>query len=171
MDVEGAAGLTVAEKLRTTTPPRAEVLAGLDAFTADWKEYQDRLPQLNQFADSGQKAQYDAYRAEQITPLSKEIVEGLQALSQLQQETARASSVAARDAYASTRTQLIVAIVAGSLLALLAGVFIARAIAGALDRVRRTAERLAEGDLTQATGVDQGDEVGRLGAPPGTPPA
>jgi methyl-accepting chemotaxis protein len=163
-EVEGAAVQTVADELRTTTRATPEVLAGLDAFTAGWKEYQDRLPQLNQLADSGQKTQYEDYRVKQITPLSNEIVQGLQDLSQLQQEAARASSVAARDAYGSTRTQLIVAIVVGSLLALLAGVFIARAIAGALDRVRRTAERLAEGDLTQATGVDQGDEVGRMAA-------
>src|SRR3954462_11980433 len=164
VDVEGAAVLSVADKLRTTTRPTPEVLAGLDAFMASWKDYQDKLTQLNQLADSGQKTQYEDFRAKQITPVSNEIVQGLQGLSQLQQETARASSVAATDAYGSTRTQLIVAIVVGSLLALLAGVFIARAIAGALDRVRRTAERLAEGDLTQATGVDQGDEVGGMAA-------
>ncbi|HEY4629678.1 MAG TPA: methyl-accepting chemotaxis protein, partial [Blastococcus sp.] len=164
VDVEGAAVLSVADKLRTTTRPTPEVLAGLDAFMASWNDYLGRLPQLDQLADSGQKAQYEDYRAKEINPLSADIVQGLQGLSQLQQESARASSVAATDAYGSTRTQLIAAIVVGSLLALLAGVFIARSIAGALDRVRRTAERLAEGDLTQATGVDQGDEVGRLAA-------
>jgi methyl-accepting chemotaxis protein len=163
-DVEGAAVQAVADELRTTTRPTPEVLAGLDAFLAGWKDYQGRLQQLNQLADSGQKAQYEDYRAKEINPLSADIVQGLQGLSQLQQESARASSVAARDAYGSTRTQLIAAIVVGSLLALLAGVFIARSIAGALDRVRRTAERLAEGDLTQATGVDHGDEVGRMAA-------
>jgi len=76
VDVEGAAVLSVADKLRTTTRPTPEVLAGLDAFMANWKDYQDRLGQLNQLADSGQKAQYEDYRAKQITPVSNEIVQG-----------------------------------------------------------------------------------------------
>jgi methyl-accepting chemotaxis protein len=53
---------------------------------------------------------------------------------------------------------------AADLLALGFGVFTARAITSALTRVRRSSERLADGDVTAATGVDQKDDVGRMAA-------
>jgi methyl-accepting chemotaxis protein len=163
-DAEGAALEATAEKLRTETDASPEVLAVVDAFTTDFQNYLGLVEQANALNEAGKKAEYDALRADQIGPLSVKIVTGLADLSAMQQEVARASADAAADAYVSTRTMLLLAIVIGSLLALVAGVFVARSITRALNRVRHTAERLAEGDLTQATGVAQADEVGRVAA-------
>jgi methyl-accepting chemotaxis protein len=163
-DAEGAALQAAADKLRTATKPTPSVLATLDKVMAGWKAYLPMSEQASTLLASGQKAAYDDLRTNKIAPLSNQIVTELGALSQLQQKNAQASATAAKDAYSSTRTTLILTIVLGSLLALLAGIFVARSIAAALNRVRRTAERLAEGDLTQATDVRQGDEIGRMAA-------
>jgi methyl-accepting chemotaxis protein len=161
-DAEGAALLAAMDKLRTETAPSAAVLATIDGVMGKWQQYLVLADQANELSVSGRKAEYDALRANQIAPLSDEIVQEFAGLSQMQQDAARDSAAAAKDAYESTRTSLIIAIVAGSVLALLVGFFVARSITGALNRVRHTAERLAQGDLTQETGVDQRDEVGQM---------
>jgi methyl-accepting chemotaxis protein len=163
-DVEHDALLAAVDKLRTQTHPGAKVLASVDEVVVNFEQYLVLAEQVTQLKAEGRLAEYEDVRTNQITPLSNAIVEGLASLSKMQEDNARASSASAKDAYASTRTTLLIAIVAGSLLALVAGVFVARSITAALNKVRRTAERLAEGDLTQPTDVDQGDEVGRMAA-------
>ncbi|MCW2575140.1 MAG: Chemotaxis protein [Modestobacter sp.] len=163
-DAEKNALLAVADSLRNNTQPTAAVVASLDTIIADWNTYLVLADQAVQLAGQGRLDEWNALRANQIAPLSAQIVDQLGALSALQQKDAQASAVTAGDAYASTRTSLIVAIVVGGVLALVAGLLVARSIAGAVNRVRLTAERLAEGDLTQATDVHQGDEIGQMAA-------
>jgi methyl-accepting chemotaxis protein len=163
-DAEKAALLAVADSLRNDTDPAAAVVTSLDTILADWNTYLGLADQAVQLAGQGRLDEWNDLRANQIAPLSTKIIEQLGALSDLQQKDALASSTAAGDAYNSTRTALIFAIVVGGILALLAGMLVARSIAGAVNRVRRTAERLAEGDLTQPTEVQQGDEIGQMAA-------
>jgi methyl-accepting chemotaxis protein len=163
-DAAGAALVEAAERLGAETRPTAEVRAMLDKVMADYEEYLALAAQAVAHSAAGRMAEYEEVRTQQIPPLSNQIVDELQSLSDRQGEVAQASAVAAADSYSSTRTTLVIAIAVGSVLALLAGVFIARSITSALNRVRHTAERLAEGDLTQATGVNQADEVGRMAA-------
>jgi methyl-accepting chemotaxis protein len=163
-DAAGKALLATADRLRTETHPDAGMLVALDEVMADYDAYLVLAAEANRLRSTGLIAEYEALRANEITPVSNKIVTGLADLSALQQGAAQASATAAADSYASTRTTLIIAIVVGSVLALLTGSFVARSITGALNRVRRTVERLAEGDLTQATDVAQGDEVGRMAA-------
>ncbi|MCU1606254.1 MAG: Methyl-accepting chemotaxis protein [Modestobacter sp.] len=164
LDAEQTALLGTADALRTTTRASSAVLTSLDTVMVDWKAYLGLSQQANQLSAAGRIEEYNALRANQIAPLSAKIVGGLQDLSELQQKVAQQSATAAGDAYTSTRTALITAIVVGGLLALLAGVLVSRSITGAVNRVRRMAERLAEGDLTQATEVQQGDEIGQMAA-------
>jgi methyl-accepting chemotaxis protein len=167
-DAAGEALLAAADRLRTETQPNAGMLGALGAVMENYDAYLVKAAEANKLRSAGMIAEYEALRANEITPLSTAIVTGLADLSALQQDAAKASATAAADSYTSTRTTLVVAIVVGSLLALLAGIFVARSITGALNRVRQAAERLADGDLTQATDVDQADEVvGWL--PPWTP--
>jgi methyl-accepting chemotaxis protein len=163
-DAENVALLAAADKFRTTTQPTATALKALDEVMGNYKDYLALSEQASQLQAAGQKAQYDELRTTKIAPLSDEIIKDFANLSKVQQDSARASSTAAKDAYASTRTTLVIAILLGSVLALVTGISVARSITAALNRVRRTAERLAEGDLTQATDVDQADEVGRMAA-------
>ena len=163
-DVEGNALMAAAEALRTETNPTAQVEQNLDTVLADWASYLKLVEQANALSQAGRLAEYNALRADQIAPLSTKIIAELQDLSNLQQKAASDSSVAAGEAYASTRTGLVAAIVVGGVLALLAGILVARSITGAVNRVRRTAERLADGDLTQPTEVQQADEIGQMAA-------
>jgi methyl-accepting chemotaxis protein len=163
-DAEGLAMLASADKPRTETRPSAEVVAMLDEVMVNYDNYLVLADQATQLLVDGQRAAYDDLRVTKIGPLSDEIVADFAALSKTQQDGAAASAAAAEKAYESTRTTLIAAIVIGGVLALLAGIFVARSITGAVNRVRRTAERLAEGDLTQATNVQQGDEIGQMAA-------
>ncbi|SFL95891.1 MCP four helix bundle domain-containing protein, partial [Geodermatophilus ruber] len=163
-DAEHEAMLAAVDKLRTETQPSAEVLELVAEVMDDYDQYLVLADQAFDLRAAGKLAEYDALRADQIAPLSNEIVTDFADLSATQQDAARESAAAAKDAYAGTRTTLILAIAIGSVVALLAGIFVARSIASAVNRVRRTAERLAEGDLTQATEVDQGDEIGRMAA-------
>ncbi|MCW2903511.1 MAG: methyl-accepting chemotaxis sensory transducer [Streptosporangiaceae bacterium] len=163
-DAEGAAMTAAADKLRNHTQASATVVKAVDEVMGNYKTYLGLADQATQLLAVGQKAQYDDLRLNKIGPLSDQIVTDFANLSKMQQDAAAASATAAKDAYSSTRTTLILTILVGSLLALLAGIVVARSIAAALNRVRRTAERLAEGDLTQATDVRQGDEIGRMAA-------
>jgi len=64
---------------------------------------------------------------------------------------------------AATRVTVVVCVV-GVLLATLIGLLVARSVKRGLDALRGSAERLAAGDLTGGTGLDQRDEVGRTAA-------
>jgi methyl-accepting chemotaxis protein len=163
-DAAGEALVATADRLRTETQPSAGMLTALDEVMADYETYLGLAGQANELRSAGRIAEYEALRTNEITPLSAHIVTELADLSTLAEDAARSSADAATADYVSTRTTLLVAIVVGGLLALLMGVLVARSITGALNRVRGTAERLARGDLTQATGVDQADEVGRMAA-------
>ncbi|WP_460683535.1 MCP four helix bundle domain-containing protein, partial [Modestobacter lapidis] len=163
-DAAGEAVLRAAERMRTETRPTADVVAALDEVVTDFNTYLGLAAQLNQLAAAGRQAEFNELRSTQVAPLSDQLLERLEGLSALQQERALASSVAAEEAYAATRNGLAIVLVLGSGLALLAGVVVARSITGALARVRRSAERLADGDLTHETGVDQRDDVGRMAA-------
>jgi methyl-accepting chemotaxis protein len=163
-DAAGVQFVATAEAMGSETRPTAEARALLDEVVADWDAYLELAAVVNAHLEAGRMAEYNDLRQNQIGPLSSEIVEDLQILSELQAEMARQGAAASKDAYASTRTTLIIAIAVGGVLALLAGIGVARSITGALNRVRRTAERLADGDLTQSTDVDQRDEVGRMAA-------
>ncbi|RBY76495.1 methyl-accepting chemotaxis protein [Blastococcus sp. TF02-09] len=61
-------------------------------------------------------------------------------------------------------TVLVVLLALSSVLALAVGYLVARGIRTTLAKVQGVAERLAEGDLTRPTGVDQQDELGRTAA-------
>ncbi|OMQ16563.1 chemotaxis protein [Modestobacter sp. VKM Ac-2676] len=164
---EARAALAAAgEQMRSETTPTAAVRAALDTSLADIDRYIELGVQLDALAAAGkaQSPEFVELRTTQVAPLSEEIVADLQALADLQASIAADSADAAADAYSATRTWLAVLVGVGSALALGLGVVTARSISGALAQVRHSAERLAEGDLTQPTGVDQQDDVGRMAA-------
>ncbi len=155
-----------AEQLRTSTAPTPEVLSALETALADIDQYIEYGKQLDALGAAGkaQSPEFVTLRTQKVGPLSDKIVGELQALADLEGKTAATRSAQAHDAYTTTRTWLLVVVVLGALLALACGVLMARGIARPLGRVRDTAQRLADGDLSRASGVDQLDEVGRMAA-------
>jgi methyl-accepting chemotaxis protein len=159
-----AALTTAGERLATETDPTPAVSKALKAALDEVDQYIELGKQLDALAAQGlaNSPQFNDLRTNQVAPLSEKTVEDLQALSELEATTAAKQADAAAASYSSTRTFLVIVMVVGALLALAFGILVARGITRALDRVRASAERLAEGDLTQRAAVDQRDEVGRM---------
>jgi methyl-accepting chemotaxis protein len=163
---EGAAAalLAAGEQLRTETAASPEVLATLDTVMTNVETYFELAGQLDALAAAGQMAEFNQLRETRVGPLSGQVLDELGGLSVLLQDTAKASAAEAEDAESGMRLVLIVVIGIAAALSLAGGATVAFAISRGLARVRRSAERLAEGDLTRATGIDQGDDVGRTAA-------
>ncbi|MGY1748601.1 methyl-accepting chemotaxis protein [Modestobacter sp. SYSU DS0511] len=161
-----AAVLAAAERLRADTRPTAEVVERVDEVVADVTAYIHNSDQVDALAAQGKAGtpEFVTLVSTQVTPLGEEIITQLEELTALEAHLAQASVEEAEAAYSSTRTKMVALLVLGSLSALGIGVVLARAISASLTRVRRSAERLAEGDLTSTTGLEQRDDVGRLAA-------
>ncbi|GIG35210.1 methyl-accepting chemotaxis protein [Cellulomonas pakistanensis] len=78
-------------------------------------------------------------------------------------DAAAAAERAAAD-YRTSRTTMLVLLVAGTALALGLGALVARSIVRGLRRVEVVADALERGDLTVTAGLTSRDEVGRMGA-------
>ena len=163
-DEARAALSDAAKKLVADTEPTPRVRAAVKTAMADIAQYIELGKQLDALGAAGKATspEFIDLRTNKVGPLSGKIVEELQALSELESTTAAQQAAAAHHDYTSTRTALLVVMIVGALLALVFGALVARGITRALERVRASAERLAEGDLTQRAGVDQRDEVGRM---------
>ncbi|MGZ4648279.1 MAG: methyl-accepting chemotaxis protein, partial [Blastococcus sp.] len=86
----------------------------------------------------------------------------LQALMKIEQQSADAQIAATNTGAASARTAVIALLVAGLVAGLGAALSVARMITRPLGRMRDSLAKLAEGDLTHASGISQRDEVGRM---------
>jgi methyl-accepting chemotaxis protein len=86
----------------------------------------------------------------------------LQALMQSEQKGADAQMKATDKDASTARTTVIALLAAGLVAGLGAALAVSRMITRPLGRVRESLAKLAEGDLTHASGVAQHDEVGRM---------
>ncbi|MGY1916904.1 MCP four helix bundle domain-containing protein, partial [Blastococcus sp. SYSU DS0973] len=98
-----------------------------------------------------------------VAPLAVQVDENLAQVREMEGADAEAAAAAAQDQYTSQRTLSIVVLLAGIALAAVIGLVVARGIAGGVRRVQRVAEALAAGDLTQSSGLQTRDELGRMG--------
>jgi methyl-accepting chemotaxis protein len=149
--------------LKETNPAPAARKAVQTALTSI-DQYFTLADRLDQLKASGDTAAWNDVRNNQVSPLTTRIVTSLDDLVQGATQRADAAAKGAQSSASGTRTVLLVVLIAGIVGALGCGVVVARSIAGALRKVQATAARLAEGDLTTATDVDQRDEVGRTAA-------
>jgi methyl-accepting chemotaxis protein len=151
-------------RLRKDTRPTAAVSTLIDAVSADVQTYLGLAEKANAFAAAGQMAEFNDVRLNQIPPVSERVISGLTKLSDLEDATAKESAAAARQAESTMRTVMLLVVGLGIVLSIGIGVLVARSITRVLTRVGRSISRLADGDLTLATGVDQTDDVGRMAA-------
>ncbi|NHC44229.1 methyl-accepting chemotaxis protein [Motilibacter aurantiacus] len=148
-----------AEAYLAKVDPSEQEKALLTGALANVDAYFDVVERIGQGT-----AEEQAQALAQIPAITGGIVGNLDKLAQANQDKAGASAKSAADSYSSTRATLIVVLLLGVVLAMGVGVVIARSVTGPLSRVREAATRLAEGDLTQPTGVSQSDEVGQTAA-------
>ncbi len=148
------------QQLLSQSNPTAATRAVANTALADMAKLTDLTNQLDTLNAVTNAKAWLALRDGQITPLTNKIVGELNGLVGDQVKSAAAAAKHSNDDYHNTQLILIIILVVGLIVALGAGLVVARSITGALKKVRRVAEHLATGDLTGSTGVDQRDEVG-----------
>jgi methyl-accepting chemotaxis protein len=157
-----AALLAALDGLRTAVGE--EGLSGLVQVRADVTTYFDLAAQLDRLAAAGRIVEFNELRQTQAGPLSGQVLDALASLSAEAQAAARESAAEAAHAEERMRTVIIAVVSVGAALALLSSVLLAQQISRNLGRVRRSVERMADGDLTVVTGVAGRDDVGRTAA-------
>ena len=108
-------------------------------------------------------ATWQKNRDTEISPIFKEINQGLADLAAAEAHEAATSATDAQSSYESSRTESIILLVLGCLFALGLGFLVARQIVRSLARVKDVCDALALGDLTRATGLTSRDEPGQMG--------
>ncbi|MFI7601669.1 methyl-accepting chemotaxis protein [Actinoplanes sp. NPDC049681] len=103
-------------------------------------------------------------RDTKIQPIITDIHGELEQLGKAEADEAAQSARSARSAYEKSRWVSTVLMVVGMLLALAAGLMVARRIVRSLNRVKAVCLSLADGDLTRSTGLTSRDETGQMGA-------
>jgi methyl-accepting chemotaxis protein len=134
----------------------AEFASGL----ADWRTLRDQ-----QLVAAVKAGDADAAGAVVNGPMQKAnnaFAEPLDAMYEHVAGEVTPARTAAANAYSSSRTLMVVALIVGAVLSVLLAVLVGRMIVRPLRRVSTVLDRLAEGDLTATAGVDQRDEVGRM---------
>jgi methyl-accepting chemotaxis protein len=136
----------------------------IDAFVAALGKFRTmRDTQEMPIAKTGDIKAYHSIHSD-VADVTDQAAAALDALTTIEEKAATAEVAQSHHDASSARLQLIVLLAAGLLVGLGLAVVVARAITRPLGRLRGALERLAEGDLTAPTGVDQRDEVGRMAA-------
>ena len=132
-------------------------------LTDAYARYQTLAADLEDIADQGAEAYHDAY-AENVRPVTTEVGDALQALTDSVNAQANAD-IDAADAQAKNATVLMILTgLAGVLLAAGLSVVLVRRLVADLRSVQHTVEAIGEGDLTLDVKLDSRDELGRMGS-------
>ena len=100
----------------------------------------------------------------EVKPFTDAMTEHIDALADMEAESAKEASEAVADSYAANRTVALALLVVGVGLALLLGWLVSGAIARNVARVKHVTDGLADGDLTRVAALTSRDEVGSMGA-------
>ncbi len=161
-DTNVRALLAAVDAYRQTHP--ATPAAEIDELRADFDQYRQIVEaELLPAGERNDLAAWQATRDNDIAPLMTEVAEDLERIAAAEEADAAKNAAAATSDYRSSRLISIVLLIAGSLLALALGLFVARQIVRSLTRVKHVCDGLAEGDLTRSTGLTSRDEPGQMG--------
>ena len=108
-------------------------------------------------------ATWAAARGAKVLPVMNKIYADVSSLDTAERAHAAKNAAAAKASYHSSRTESIVILVVGLVVALALGFLVSRRIVYSLAQVTNVCEGLAEGDLTRTSGLTTRDEPGRMG--------
>jgi methyl-accepting chemotaxis protein len=144
----------------------AEERALRDKVLASFRKYADSRPKFFQLWSSGDLAQAHEWRAATTTRFGKEMTVALGELIRLEADLARRSSEQAATLSSRANLAVRVVVIAGLLIAALAGWLLARALlrqlGGEPAYAADVARRVAEGDLAVEVDVRAGDRMSML---------
>jgi methyl-accepting chemotaxis protein len=129
-----------------------------------WHQYTDIAEnRLLPLGYSNSLGQWSTIRDNQVKPLAEKIRTDLDALDEAEAADAVGNSDGARSTYRFSRMLTLVILIAGVLVALGLGIFVARRIVRSLARVRAVCDALSGNDLTLTSGLTSRDEPGQMG--------
>ncbi|MGK5680135.1 methyl-accepting chemotaxis protein [Actinoplanes sp. URMC 104] len=138
--------------------------AAIDELFADYQAYsqlaKDKLLPASRRNDI---VTWQRIRDTELTPLMTEAMQDITRMNAIEADAAAMNAAAAKSSYESRRTTSLILLVAGLLLAMGAGTYVARSIVTSLKKVQSVCVSLAEGDLTRTAGLDGRDEPARMG--------
>ncbi len=150
----------LAKQYLATTSPTADQRAAVGAVVTDATAYGSALAQADVLTKAGDAAGIEKLRSSTISPLGVKITDEIEKIVSEQTTASAALSAQATSQSATARRWIVVVAVAGALFALLVGLILVRRLRSDVMSVRRVAEALARGDLTQPTGLTGRDEIG-----------
>ena len=137
--------------------------AVIDDLQSHWQSYvQVARDKLLPAGERDDFAGWVRIRDAEARPHTGKMMTALSTLTAAESADAAKSAASARSAYESNRILSILLLVVGLLLALAVGVWVARQIVRALNRVSSVCDSLAQGDLTRTAGLTSRDEPGRM---------
>lgn len=139
------------------TAELAEVIDSIDAF----EQVQHQV--LAPLARAGDRDGWLAQRNAQGTPLADAANDELTSLFDLENDQAAQDVADADEASTTATTTSIVVLIVAILVSIGLGILVATGIAKATRKVLNVVHALANGDLTQSTGLASHDEMGRMG--------
>ncbi|SDB89508.1 methyl-accepting chemotaxis protein [Sanguibacter gelidistatuariae] len=148
-----------------TTPlddAREQALAGLHAAIDQYLTLQ--RTDMAALALANDSTAWLIANAERGNPLTTKMTELIALIKDTEAAQGKVAAEASLAAYGDQRTQALAILVAGALLAVTLGWFVAQGVAGSTAKVQTVVEHMAEGDLTHTTGLTSRDEIGRMGA-------
>ncbi|TFV87968.1 methyl-accepting chemotaxis protein [Blastococcus sp. CT_GayMR16] len=139
--------------------------AAIDKYLSSREQFlNSNATQLFPAADAGDLATYAQIYREVSSPLLTAIADGLEEEGVAQSAEAARRNAAAADEASTAITTLLITALASVVLATGLTVVVVRRITGTVRAVQRSAEAMAAGDMTIATGVTSDDELGRMAA-------
>jgi methyl-accepting chemotaxis protein len=137
----------------------------MDTFAATRAEYVELVEsRLLPAADRGDVEAFAAVQSEQLQPLLQIIADEIEAEGVAQSSQAAIRNNDAAEQAASAVMLLLITALSSVAIAVALTVLIVRRITRTVRAVQRSAEAMAAGDLTVATGVQSPDELGRMAA-------
>ena len=118
---------------------------------------------LQAAADRSDYELWESTRDADVTPLAEKLDRDVDALIAAEGTGAAAKAAFIRSQYETNRTESILLMAGGLVLALGLGIIVARRIVRSVGRVKNVCDGLAAGDLTRTSGLRSADEPGLMG--------
>jgi methyl-accepting chemotaxis protein len=154
---------TVVEEQLAVYAPHSEDPAKAAELLEVWKEYEVvRDEQLLPASRAGDTERFLALRTELGLPLLQRFDEVTNELFEIEIAAGEKRHELIESTYKTARTLILLTLVVGLGLAVAAGLYVSRLIVKPLTVVKDVLGGMAQGDLTQSTGIDSRDEVGQM---------
>ena len=159
-----AADAALDASLAAYAPAAADPQA-VQRFTEMWDQY--RTVRDTEQVPAALAHRFDEFvqiNTEQAAPLANKAMAELETATKAEQAQGAANADAAHHTYEQGRTLLFTVLGAGVLLAMALAWWVTRLIVRPLRRVDAVLTAVADGDLTQQTGIRSSDEIGHMAA-------